>query len=134
MHLIDCYNSDGLQFAATAITDVANNDNSPWVFDVTSPIVTYLKVQPIQSLAFCGAVEWGFEANLSDGTNALSYNSYDGTAMVITMDFPNRINTVGPEQVVNLVVKMRYLTYSSTWRQETLQYTEIRCNYAFQAT
>lgn len=58
VHVIDCNNSDGLAFAATAITDMSDSDNSPWVFDVTTPVSTTLKVQPITSIAFCGTVEW----------------------------------------------------------------------------
>lgn len=50
------------------------------------------------------------------------------------MDFPNRINTVGPEQVVDLDVKIRYTDYASVWVTTQLQYTEIKCDYAFQAS
>ena len=68
-------------------------------------------------------------AELSNGDDASSYITLNG--MEIVVDFANRLNLLGPEQVVNLALKMNYADHNSPWITEPLQFTEIRCDYDF---
>ena len=57
-------------------------------------------------------------AELGDGTDASSYITLNG--MTIDVDFTNRLNLNGPDQVVNLELKVNYGDHSSPWVSETL--------------